>query len=694
MKKYGLFFGLLLSALLLAGQAMAATVAKPTGIGVPVTDSDGQFNITLGASSTTGVTYQIFEDDILIYAGPSRSFLVTGKIAGTYAYKANAIRTGDTPSAFTVTKSTVVSGNGSPQVVAPNGIAATANDTDGSFSVTIGTSSTAGATYTFEESVDGGAFAVVQSGSTSRVYNATGKASGSKYTYKAKAAKVGMNDSAYTATTAGTYVANSAYCAACHSSTTWAASRHGNSNATPASAWTSSCGQCHSPNSELAGGYMAVTCLGCHSFNGTTNLPDAPNHPAVLSAAASCANCHNSHYSATNSIASDFAASLHATSLLATANAFDTSKCSVCHDPHTANVPTVAICTTCHIGASVAHAGTGPDCISCHNPHSLVPNPPTTQHYGGAAFHKAQYVSDASLPVTCSSCHGSGNAAILAQFAVSGHADTEGDAWRQFDWRSGSRSTCQRCHTGTGFADKLDIADTSNSFTASDVLKPGEVLSCSTCHSDIATGALLAASPTFSSGSISYNVVGASALCARCHGGRESGNAIVNDANTTGIRAFISPHFLAAAATLYGAGYEYSTYTPGPNQILGAAEEGPCVACHMAAGNHSMTAAAPTDAATKKAAVAAALVNLKTALEAKGIFYSDKHPYFYTAPYAVPGVNDAFVNWQTPFGASAWKDTMGAAFNYQLLLNEPGAYAHDYDYTMKLITDSIAFLTP
>lgn len=434
---------------------------------------------------------------------------------------------------------------------------------------------------------------------------------------------------------------------------------------------------------------MAVDCLGCHTFSGTTDsIPDAPaGHANVNQAAAvaSCAACHNSHMSASGSIAGGFAASAHA------ANAAFATKCSACHDPHTANVPTVAICTTCHTGASVAHAGTMPDCISCHNPHSLAQNPPTTQHSGGAAFHKAQYVSDASLPVTCSSCHASGNSAILAQFALSGHADVEGDAWRQFDWRSGSRSTCQRCHTGTGFADKLDIADTSNSFTASDVLKPGEVLSCSTCHSDVATGALLAASPTFSSGSISYNVVGASALCARCHGGRESGQAIKDDANTTGIRGFISPHFLAAAATLYGKGYEYTPSTPGPNQNLGSGDVGPCVVCHMAAGNHSMTAAAPVDAATKKAAVAAALVNLKTALEAKGIYYSDKHPYFYTAPYDAASVNVAVTVWGS---SSTWKDTMGAAFNYQLLLNEPGAYAHDYDYAMQLIADSIAYLTP
>jgi hypothetical protein len=35
---------------------------------------------------------------------------------------------------------------------------------------------------------------------------------------------------------------------------------------------------------------------------------------------------------------------------------------------------------------------------------------------------------------------------------------------------------------------------------------------------------------------------------------------------------------------------------------------------------------------------------------------------------------------------------MGAAFNYNLLLHEPGAYVHNLQYTRKLIYDSIDFL--
>ncbi|TLM67703.1 MAG: hypothetical protein FDZ69_04205 [Deltaproteobacteria bacterium] len=359
------------------------------------------------------------------------------------------------------------------------------------------------------------------------------------------------------------------------------------------------------------------------------------------------------------------------------------------------------------IAAAIANPDTG--ATACGQCHYAVNDPNAVEHYEGQAFHYAQYViSPASRPVVCANCHAgddvTAHAVIADQFAASAHGNVEGDAWRQYDWRSASRISCQRCHTGTGFVAKLgDEANTSNAFTATDILKPGEVLNCSSCHSDLSTGTLRSAPEAFTVGSVSYNVVGASTLCARCHGGRETGAAIAADTDADGVRAFISPHYLSAAATVFNAGYEFagqSYDSLGTNKTLGATGQGPCVTCHMVNGNHSMAAAIPVDGVTQKAAIQAGLVNLKAALEAKGIYYSDVHPFFYTAPFVANTSRDglegtynaAFINWAGVYGSGSWKDVMGAAFNYQLLLNEPGAYAHNFDYALKLINDSIDFL--
>ena len=445
----------------------------------------------------------------------------------------------------------------------------------------------------------------------------------------------------------------------------------------------------------------------------------------------SCVNCHTGSQQVTK-----YQASVHFTGENAT--------CSQCHNPGgaVANHPynrfslatAAGACTSCHTGENAAHEGAYTNCIGCHDPHAAtsdhMPLSPTSTalcgschssasaHYGGTAFLKAQYVSDASLPVSCSSCHRNPTNAtvyqsILTQYAASAHGDPAGEAWRHYDWRSSSRAACARCHTGTAFVAKLgNENDISNAYQPGDVLKPGEVLSCAACHIDAGTGDLRPASQSFTinmtSGTVTYNVTGASALCARCHGGRETGESIKDDPGTTGVRGFIDSHYLAAAGTLYNqGGYEYEgqTYNSlGAHKEIGLDNQGPCVACHMSGKNHTfvsgsnqLCASCHNDSAAMLAAAnasfAAALDSLRLALEAKGIYYNPAHPYFFTDLYEVGEVNTAFTNWAGPYGAASWKDVMGAAFNYNLLVNEPGAYAHNRDYAMKLIADSIDFLS-
>ena len=378
-------------------------------------------------------------------------------------------------------------------------------------------------------------------------------------------------------------------------------------------------------------------------------------------------------------------------------------------------------CASCHSAQPVRAHGYQNlvnSCVDCHSdaPHSATVQVPAP-HYGGNAFLKAQYVSAASLPISCADCHGepgttTANQVIVMQFADSAHGDPAGEAWIHYDWRGANRSACARCHTGTGFVAKLGNENNiSNVFQPGDILKPGEALACSACHSDAGAGTLRTAAQEFTinmsnGATVTYDVAGASTLCARCHSGRETGESIKAATDTTGVSVFVDSHYQPAAGTVYNmAGYEYAgqDYDLGSHKLLGANSQGPCVTCHLPGKDHSLVAAscvtchgvtAPVvNAANLKASYDTALNDLKQALATKGIHYGPVHPFFFTTPYVAGGVNAPFTNWGSVYGASAWKDTMGAAFNYNLLWSEKGAFAHNYGYAMKLIADSIDFLS-
>ena len=82
----------------------------------------------------------------------------------------------------------------------------------------------------------------------------------------------------------------------------------------------------------------------------------------------------------------------------------------------------------------------------------------------------------------------------------------------------------------------------------------------------------------------------------------------------------------------------------------------------------------------------------KAVLASKGMHFYNAHPYFYTAAYVAGGTNTAFTNWAGVYGLALWKDTMGAAFNINLLIHDPGGYAHNRIYSKRLIWDAIDFI--
>lgn len=273
-----------------------------------------------------------------------------------------------------------------------------------------------------------------------------------------------------------------------------------------------------------------------------------------------------------------------------------------------------------------------------------------------------------------------------------------------------------------------------------------EVLYCWGCHTNAGTGELRnpgAITETYSPGTagdpattIAYPDIAGSNVCMTCHLGRETGEVIKNDQDADGIRSFINSHYLSAGGQLFGTtGYEYdgvSYANPsyfahdkiGSTAAPGTGSNGPCAGCHMTTPNsHSFnnvakdnagvitaltstacvtchdgthgtaltagSAAAATFLETEKEHYHAALNALDAALQAKGIYFFNAHPYFYQA---ANGAGGAYTNWAGPYGFANWKNVMGAAFNFNLLEHDPGGYAHNRIYSKRLIFDAIDFI--
>ncbi|HMN03420.1 MAG TPA: C-type polyheme cytochrome OmcB, partial [Geobacter anodireducens] len=243
---------------------------------------------------------------------------------------------------------------------------------------------------------------------------------------------------------------------------------------------------------------------------------------------------------------------------------------------------------------------------------------------------------------------------------------------------------------------------------------------------------------TGTSVTVSYPDIAGSNVCMTCHLGRQIGENIKTITDADGVLGFVNSHYLAAGGQLFGkTGYEYATRSYanpaffahdkiGTAAAPGTGSNGPCAGCHMSTPNsHSflpvtkdsagaVTAITSTACATchsgtfaltpegltaEEEEYVASLEALKAALAGKGILFFNAHPYFYidtnSNGIADPGEivsSNAFTNWAGVYGLALWKDVMGAAFNANLLIHDPGGYAHNRFYSKRLIWDSIDFI--
>lgn len=307
------------------------------------------------------------------------------------------------------------------------------------------------------------------------------------------------------------------------------------------------------------------------------------------------------------------------------------------------------------------------------------------------------------------------------------HSEYHSPAFTHWNEDGEVPTACAACHSETGMLDWLGADDTA----PLSVEHPGTintVIGCASCH--VAEAEALDAVP-FPSGVIIAEL-DASATCMVCHQGRASADAVM--AVTAGLApdtvsadlGFINVHYGVAAAIMQGAkvrgGFQYSglsyvgrfAHVPSVGTCIACHEphstevntEG-CTACHQGVNDITAIRTRHADFDGDGSAVAGvkkeieglhAILNDAIQAYAREIagtpigYAPNSYPYFFTDGDGdgTIGVEEAIF----PNRYATWTPRLlKAAYNYQVVAKDKGAWVHNPAYALQLLHDSVVSLS-
>jgi len=302
------------------------------------------------------------------------------------------------------------------------------------------------------------------------------------------------------------------------------------------------------------------------------------------------------------------------------------------------------------------------------------------------------------------------------------HADSSSEAFRHWDEDGEIPPACATCHSSSGFMDYIG-ADGSAIGQVDTPAAPLSVVECATCHS---VPAEAMDSVTFPSGTMISNLE-SSATCVVCHQGRESTpsvNAAItgldNDTPSAELN-FINVHYRVAAAMLFGTevkgAYEYDgkVYSGKFSHIAGldtcsschnphsleVAQEN-CVSCHKVDalsdirtsqvdydGDGDLTEGISGEIQSLHQTLGTAIYAYAAEVtDAPIIYATGAYPYFFNDTNG-NGTGDPGETIYPNRYASWTPRLLKAAYNYQYIAVDPGAYAHNPHYAIQILIDSI-----
>ncbi len=313
------------------------------------------------------------------------------------------------------------------------------------------------------------------------------------------------------------------------------------------------------------------------------------------------------------------------------------------------------------------------------------------------------------------------------QWVTSPHNDATAEAFNHWNEDGEVEVACAKCHSTPGYLDFLGV-DGSAAGVVDAPAPIGTTVQCVACHNDVT---LTKTSVVFPSG-IELTDLGDQSRCMECHQGRTSkvqvdeaiSAAVGEDLDTVSADLrFLNIHYYAAAATRYGTevkgGYEYEgkTYDARFDHVAGYDS---CISCHNM---HTLEikvdvcSACHTGVASledvENIRMQGSLVDydgdgdisepIKSELEGlQALLYQNiqayasevagtaivydpaRYPYFFADANANGAVDEG------EEGYASWTGRLlRAAYNYQVSVKDPGAFAHGGKYIIQLLYDSI-----
>jgi len=319
--------------------------------------------------------------------------------------------------------------------------------------------------------------------------------------------------------------------------------------------------------------------------------------------------------------------------------------------------------------------------------------------------------------------------AILKAWLSSPHANANSESFRHWDKEKEKQipGACAVCHSTTGVVDYLG-ATVSKPGVIDHPVAIGTTVECAACHND---GAKQLESVIFPS-DVTVSVSDSSVICAVCHQGRASTKQVdasiakISEDEVSKDLKFINIHYAAAASTQLGSqvsgGYQYEdlkyagpfAHAPTANSCVACHDPHTtevkieqCTSCHQGATEFRSIRTSQIDIlgnGDKTTGIAGVIDELHDRLGAAitvyaadvakdAIVYSDSaYPYFFkdldangTAEKTEAKFPNRYQSW-TP-------RLLKAAYNYQFVEKDHGAFAHNPHYVIQLMIDSIRDLS-
>jgi len=319
----------------------------------------------------------------------------------------------------------------------------------------------------------------------------------------------------------------------------------------------------------------------------------------------------------------------------------------------------------------------------------------------------------------------------LDLWQASSHADSTAEAFRHWDSSDPIEvpKECAKCHSEYGYLDFLGV-DGTEPGVVDRTASVHSVITCNTCHNE---GTEHLDSVVMPSG-LTVDAIGSEARCVLCHQGRESTVSVdeailqagVGDDVVSENISFLNIHYFAAAATKYGTaargGYEYDgllydSYFVHIEGYQGCADchdahslaiqVDECSACHQEVeqvedmrdvrmpgslvdydGDGDMSEGLYYEITGLQDLLFTAIRAYARQVPGQAIGYdANTYPYFFVDSNddgeVQPGEADITNRY------AAWTPRLlKAAYNYQVSVKDPGAFAHGGKYIIELLLDS------